>query len=47
MAKRFSKKQGMSFQLPAIRKLCQDACQCLMLNPYITAYRIIVNILLT
>ena len=24
----------MSFQLPAIRKLCQDACQRLMLYPY-------------
>ena len=23
----------MSFQLPAIRKLCQDACQRLMLHP--------------
>ena len=35
MAKRYSKvqKQGMSFQLPAIRKLCQDACQHLMLHP--------------
>ena len=30
MVKRFSKKYGnKSFQLPAIRKLCQDACQCL------------------
>ena len=26
-----SLKQGMSIQLPAIRKLCQDACQRLML----------------
>ena len=24
----------MSFQLPIIRKLCQDACQHLMLYPY-------------
>ena len=39
MAKRFS-----NFQLPAIRKLCQNACQRLMLHPYITASRIIVNI---
>ena len=30
-------KQGMSFQLPAIRNLCQDTCQRLMLHPYITA----------
>ena len=30
-------KQGKSFQLHAIRKLCQDACQRLMLYPYITA----------
>ena len=39
------RKQGMSFQLPAIRKLCQDTCQCLMLHPYIIASRTIVNIL--
>ena len=45
MAKRFSKKYGMSYQLRAIRKLCQDACQCLMLHPYITASRTMVNIL--
>ena len=40
MAKQISKSTGgtgMSFQLPAIRKLCQDACQHLMLHPYITA----------
>ena len=50
MAKCFSKKvqkQGMSFQLPAIRKLCQDACQRLMLHPYITASRTIDNIILS
>ena len=41
------RKQGMSFQLPAIRKLCQDACQRLMLHPYITASRTIVNIILS
>ena len=34
----------MSFQLPSIRKLCQDACQRLMLHPYITASSTIVNI---
>ena len=34
-------------QLPAIQKLRQDACQCLMLHPYITASRTIVNILLS
>ena len=28
-----AQKQGKSFQLPAIRKLCQDACQRLMLLP--------------
>ena len=36
MAKRFSKKvrkQVMSYQLRAIRKLCQDSCQRLMLHP--------------
>ena len=39
MVKHFSKntEKGMSFQLPAIRKLYQDACQHLMLHPYITA----------
>ena len=25
---------------------CQDACQCLMLHPYITASRTIINIVL-
>ena len=40
-------KHWMSFQLPAIRKLCQDACQYLMLHPYITASRTILNILLS
>ena len=36
MTECFSKKvrkQGMNFQLPATQKLCQDACQCLMLHP--------------
>ena len=33
MVKRFSEKY--SFQLPAIRKLCLDAYQLLMLHPYI------------
>ena len=47
MAKCFSTEQGMSFQLPAIRKLCQDACQRLMLYPYINASRTIVNIILS
>ena len=50
MAKRFSKKygnKGMSFQLPAIRKLCQDAYQHLMLHPYITDSRTIINIVLS
>ena len=39
MAKRFSKKYGNKddLQLPAI--LYQDACQHLMLHPYITASR--------
>ena len=35
------------FQLSAIRKLCQDACQRLMLYPYSTASWNIVNILLS
>ena len=50
MAKCFSKnngKHGMSFQLPAIQKLCQDACQRLMLHPYVTASRTIVNSVLS
>ena len=38
--------KGMSFQLLVTRKLCQDACQRLMLHPYITATRI-VNIVLS
>ena len=41
------RKQGNSFQLPAIRKVCQDTHQRLMLHPYITASRSIVNILLS
>ena len=32
-------------QLPAIQ--CQDACQHLMLHPYITASRTIINIVLS
>ena len=32
-------KQGMTFQLPAMRKLYQDAYQHLMRHPYITASR--------
>ena len=36
--------QGMSYQLRAIRKLCQDACKRLMLHPYITVSRTMVNI---
>ena len=56
MAKRFSKKYGnkgwafnyLQSQLPAIWiKLCQDACQHLMVHPYITASKTIVNILLS
>ena len=41
MAKCFSKNYGNRgcYQLCAIRKLCQDACQRLMLHPYITASR--------
>ena len=47
MAECFPKKeeQGMSFQLPAIR--IKVTCQRLMLHPYITASRTIVNILLS
>ena len=47
MAKRFSKNRETrdELQLPAI--LCQDACQRLMLHPYITASRTIVNIILS
>ena len=47
MAKHFSKKYGTrdELQLPAI--LCQDACQRLMLHPYITASRTIINIVLS
>ena len=50
MAKHFSKKyrnKELSFQLPAIRKLCQDVCQHLMLHPYITASRTFINIVLS
>ena len=46
MAKRFSKKYGnKDDQLPAI--LCQDACQLLMLHPYITASRTIISFVLS
>ena len=38
MAKRFSSTETRDeLSIPAIRKLCQDACQRLMLHPYITA----------
>ena len=37
----------MSYQLLAIRKLCQDACQHLMLQPYITASRTMAYIVLS
>ena len=44
MAKHFSKSTETrdELQLPAI--LCQDACQHLMLHPYITASRTIISI---
>ena len=44
MAKRFSKTRD-ELQLHAI--LCQDACHRLMLHPYITAARTIINIVLS
>ena len=51
MAERFSKKYGnkgwASTTFNPKSKLCQDACQCLMLHPYITASRTMVNILLS
>ena len=50
MVKLFSKKygnKGRAFNYLAIRKLYQDACQRLMLHPYITASRTIVSILLS
>ena len=40
------RKQGMSFRLPCIFPFWQDACQCLILHPYITASRTIINIVL-
>ena len=45
------REQGMSFRLPricnlkSISVLSQDACQCLMLHPYITASGTIINVL--
>ena len=47
MAKHFSKSTEMrdELQLPAI--LCQDACQRLMLHPYITVSRTIINIVIS
>ena len=51
MAKFFSKKygnKGRAFNyLHSELKLCQDACQRLMLHPYITASKNIINILLS
>ena len=55
MAKHFYKKYGNNrrasdYPLSAIRNkflFCQDACQCLMLHPYITASRTIINIVLS
>ena len=48
MAKRFSKNYGNrdEFSTTCTLKstLCQDACQRLMLHPYITASRSIVNL---
>ena len=49
MAKRFSESTETRDELPTTcnpKKLCQDACQRLMLHPYITASRTIFNILL-
>ena len=54
MAKHFSKKygnKGWAFDYPVSAiwnhfLFCQDACQCLMLHPYITASRNIINIVL-
>ena len=51
MAKHFSKKygnKGWAFDYPVSAiwnkfLFCQDACQCLMLHPYITASRTIIN----
>ena len=52
MAKHFSKKYGNKgwayyYPVSAIWNqflFCQDACQCLMLHPYITAFITIINI---
>ena len=54
MAKHFSKQygnKGWAFDYPVSAiwnkfLLCQDACQCLMLHPYISASRTIINIVL-
>ena len=47
MAKRFSKSTETRDKLQLLVILCQDACQRLMLHPYITASRTIVNIVLS
>ena len=55
IAKHFSKKygnKGWAFDYPVSAiwnqfVFCQDACQCLMLHPYITASRTIINIVLS
>ena len=47
MAKHFSKSTGTRDELQLHAILCQDACQRLMLHPYITASRTIINIVLS
>ena len=55
MAKHFSKKygnKGWAFDYPVSAiwnqfLFCHDACQCLMLHPYITASRTTINIVLS
>ena len=55
MAKHFSKKygnKGWAFDYPVSAiwnqfLFCQDACQCLMLHPYVTASRNIICIILS
>ena len=55
MAKHFSKKYGnkdelsITLYLQSEINFCSvsDACQCLMLHPYITASRTIINIVLS
>ena len=42
------KNKGWAFNyLQSEKKLCQEACQCLMLHPYITVSRTIIDILLS